>query len=308
MVFRISAVFHIKYVDKILDVFFEKTPHAELAKRSVLLAVWTSVFLVAIKAISFWLTKSISMQASLNDSFLDTLTSFAAYHALKFSTVKYDEGHNFGHEKVEGLVALLQCLIITFSGCMIFKETFEQFIEPTPVANTTVGVAVMVISCLSVYQLIYFQLYTARKTDSMIVKGDSLHYLSDFLMNLCVMLSLILSRYFVYVDAICGVLVGAYVLYNALLIMKNALNDLMDESLPAQIQKQIRAAIMSVHGIDSIKILRTRSAGMKKYVEARVTVGGKVSFKKADEITCAAEAEIKKLFENVDVIIKAEAK
>lgn len=291
-----------------LDMFFAKTSHTELAKTSVLLAVWTSIFLVFIKAISFWITKSISMQASLNDSLLDALTSFAAFHALKFSTVKFDANHNFGHEKVEGLVALGQCLIVTFSGCMIFKETFEQFANPIPVSNTSIGIIVMIVSCLSVYQLIYFQIYTARKTDSMIVKGDSLHYLSDFLMNLCVMLSLILSKYFIYVDAICGGIVGGYVLYNAILIMKNALNDLMDESLPEKTQKEIRDVIMSVEGVDSIKVLRTRSAGMKKYVEVRIIIVKKISFEKADEITRIAEGAVGKLFENVDVIIKAESK
>ncbi len=164
----------------------------------------------------------------------------------------------------------------------------------------------MIISCVAVYQLVYFQKYVAFKTESMIVVGDSLHYLSDFFMNICVILSLLLSKYFIYVDVVCGVSVGLYVFYNAFIIMKNALRDLMDGSLPKETQKIIEGAILSVNGIKKIKILRTRSAGMKKYVESRVVVDSDISIKKANQITIQAEEKIKKIFENADVIIKPE--
>lgn len=299
-------MFRIKAIDNILNIYFKKSSHSELARCSILLAVWTSIFLVVIKATAWLLTKSISMQASLNDSCLDALTSFVVYHALKFSSVKYDNTHNFGHEKVEGIVAIFQCLIVTYSGFVICREAFELLFEPKPILNTTIGISVMIVSCIAVYQLIYFQKYVALKTDSIIVKGDSLHYVSDFFMNICVMISLILSKYFLYVDVVCGVTVGAYVLYNALLIMKNALNDLMDEALPINTQKKIIKTIISVPGIEEIKVLRTRSAGMKKYVEARILIDKKLSFPEVSEITQHAENEIKKIFNNVDVIIKAE--
>jgi ferrous-iron efflux pump FieF len=172
--------------------------------------------------------------------------------------------------------------------------------------NTGVGIAVMVISCVAVYKLIYFQKYVASRTESMIVRGDSLHYLSDFFMNLCVIASLILSKFFVYVDVVCGLTVGCFVLYNAVKIFRGALSDLMDESLSESLQNKIQKAISNVEGVKSVKILRTRSAGMKKYVESRIIVSDDMAMRDADQVTKNAEAEIKKLFENVDVIVKAE--
>ncbi len=297
--------FDIKALNKVLDIYFNKYSQTELAKSSILLAVGTSIFLVILKGIAWLATSSISMQASVNDSCLDALTSFAAYHALKFSSIKYDVGHNFGHEKVEGIVAIFQCLIIMYSGFIICREAYEIFLNPRHVANTAIGVAVMIVSCIAIYQLIYFQRYVSAKTESMIVMGDSLHYLSDFFMNICIMISLLLSKYFVYVDVVCGLTVGIYVFYNAFIIMKNALRDLMDEALPRKVQEKITKAILSVEGVKDIKILRTRSAGMKKYVESRIIVEN-IEMNKADKITKTAEEEVKKIFENVDVIIKAE--
>jgi ferrous-iron efflux pump FieF len=277
-----------------------------LAQTSVIFAVAVSIFLVIIKVVAWFMTDSVSLLASVNDSCLDALSSFIAFHALRFSSVRYDEVHNFGHEKVEGIVAIFQCLVVMYSGFMIFRDSYEIFVNPKPMENTGIGVVVMVVSCIAVYKLLYFQRYVARKTESMIVKGDSLHYLSDFFMNLCVIGSLLLTRFFVYVDVVCGLTVGCFVLYSAVKIFRNALSDLMDESLSSGIRAQIEETIIAVRGVKSIKILRTRSAGMKKYIESRIIVDGDISLRDADAVTKIAEIEVKKLFEDADVIIKAE--
>jgi ferrous-iron efflux pump FieF len=289
-----------------LDLYFKGVSHFDLAKKAVVFGVLTSIFLILIKLGAWLITDSISMGASMTDSVLDALTSFLGYHALLFSSVSLDKEHNFGHEKVEGLMALFQCLLVIYSGLMIFKEAWEVISDPKPLVNTGVGIAVMAVSCIAVYKLVYFQKYVARKTDSVLVRGDSLHYLSDFLMNICIILSLICSRFFVYIDVVCGVAVGGYVLYSAFLILKNAVVDLMDEALPQKMQNDILRTLKSVDGVTDVKILRTRSAGMKKYIESRISVSSKLSFSEADAVAGQVELLLRGMFEKVDVIVKAE--
>jgi ferrous-iron efflux pump FieF len=298
--------FQIGVLDSALDKCFKNYSNTELAKKSVILGVITSVFLVVLKLIAWFITDSISMRASMNDSILDALTSFLAYHAIRFSSVSFDKGHNYGHEKVEGLMALFQSLLVIYSVAMIFVEAYEAFVDPKPILNSRVGIIVMIISCCAVYQLVYFQKYVAQKAGSAIVKGDCLHYLSDFLVNICIITSLMVATYFPYIDLLCGTTVGCYVLYSAYLILKSAIMDLMDEALSEEIQVKIRDKIKSVDGVEEIKILKTRSAGMKKYVESRVAVNGTVALIQADMIAQAIENEVREMFENVDVIIKAE--
>ena len=299
-------MFNIKFVDKTLDRCFSKSDSISLAKLSVSLGVMTSIFLVVIKLIAWYVTDSISLRASMTDSLLDALVSFLVYHALKYSDVKFDDDHNFGHEKVEGVVSIFQCLIIFYSGTMILHEAYEVWSDPKPIQNTMVGVAIMLVSTVAVYQLIYFQKYVARKTNSVLVKGDSLHYLSDFCMNLAVIGSLLLSNFFAYVDIIFGAIVGGYVLYSAYQVLKNALVDLMDEALPKKVRNEIKREINTVPEVREIKVLRTRSAGMKKHIEAIIEVDQNVSLKVADNITKNVEKKLSKLFEKVDILIKAE--
>lgn len=296
----------INLIDRTLDSYFTNYSRAELAKRSVLLAVATSIFLVLIKIVAWLLTDSISMQASVNDSFLDALSSFIAYHALRYSSIKFDDRHNFGHEKIEGVFAIFQCLLIAYSGYITCHETYEFLINPKPIENTSVGIFVMAISCVAVYQLVYFQNYVITKTGSFVIKGDSLHYISDFFMNICVMISIFLSKYFAYVDVVCGLTVGAYVFYSVFLILRSALLDLMDEALPANVRDKIEKAIIEIDGVESVKILKTRSAGMKKYVESRIIVSKRISLEEACGIADAAENAVKRMFDDAEVIIKPE--
>lgn len=299
-------MFNVGLINRLLDTIFRRTSHDELAQKSIAFAVFTSLFLVLIKFVAWIMTNSLSMQASMMDSILDALASFLAYHAAVFATSNYDENHNFGHEKVEGVVAFLQCLLVIYSGIVICKEAYEMFVDPKPVTNSMLGIAVMIVSCVAVYLLVYFQLYATKKTESILVKGDSLHYLSDLLMNIGIIASLVLSQFCIYIDAICGVAVGAYVLYSAMIIIRNALIDLMDEALPKEVQRKIRAIIVGVDGVKEIKLLRTRSAGMKKYIEARVRVDENLSLKDADKIALNVENSLAVINEKIDAFIKAE--
>ena len=298
--------FRVKLIDDVLDLYFKNCTHSDLAKKSVVLGVFTSLFLIILKFVAWMITDSLSMRASMSDSVLDALSSFLAYHALIFSSTSFDREHNFGHEKVEGMMALFQCLFVVYSGIMIFVEAYESFHDPKPVINGEIGIAIMVISCLAVYQLIYFQKYAAFRTESLLIRGETLHYLSDFLVNICIMISLMASKFFTYVDVICGVTVGGYVLYSAVLILKNAVVDLMDESLPQKIREEISRTIKSVNGVKEIRVLRTRSAGMKKYIEARVKVDSDISLLNANNITHEVESKLCRMYEKVDAIIKAE--
>lgn len=148
----------------------------------------------------------------------------------------------------------------------------------------------------------------ARKTSSVLVKGDSLHYLSDFCMNLAVIGSLILSNFFAYVDIIFGSVVGIYVLCSAFQVLRNALRDLMDEALPKDARNKIMKEISSVSEVKEVKVLRTRSAGMKKHIQAVIEVDDGITLVQADAITKNVEKKLSKLFAKVDILIKAEPK
>ena len=80
----------------------------------------------------------------------------------------------------------------------------------------------------------------------------------------------------------------------------------MDEALPINVQNKIEKTIMNVDGVKGIKILKTRSAGMKKHIESRIIVSNRISAKEACGIANTVEHVVANLFDNANVIIKPE--
>ena len=82
----------------------------------------------------------------------------------------------------------------------------------------------------------------------------------------------------------------------------------MDEALPLAAREKIENTIKSVQGVQKISVLRTRSAGMKKYVEAIIVVDSKLSIEEANNICENTELALKKLWDKVDTFVKAQPK
>jgi len=80
----------------------------------------------------------------------------------------------------------------------------------------------------------------------------------------------------------------------------------MDEALPKSIRSKIEKEILAVSEVKEIKVLRTRSAGMKRHVEAIIGVDRDMSLEKADDVTKNVEKKVSKLFAKADILIKAE--
>ena len=100
----------IKLFNGILDSRFKGYPHAKLAKYSVLLAVATSIFLVLIKIMAWMVTNSISLQASMNDSFLDAFSSFVAKAYAASVLLAREKLDSFKCDGVKNDEALLETL------------------------------------------------------------------------------------------------------------------------------------------------------------------------------------------------------
>lgn len=293
--------------DKFFDVLFKRFyPNAtakEFSKIPVVAAVFTSAVLFVLKIIASFLTKSITLEASTIDSFIDTVASLFAFLAIGYSFKEADEDHGFGHGKIEGLTALGQMFFVLFACYNIFHEAWEGFVDPKPIEHQFIGVFVMVVSSLLVYILVSLQKYSVHKTKSVIVSSDSLHYSADLLMNIGVLVSLILANYVKYLDSIVGLLVCVYVLVSAIKICNHSLRDLMDRELPEKYKNRILEKIKANPNVLKIIRLRTRSSGTKRIVYADILIDKNIPFVEVYEITECIAKDVRTLFVNSEVLI-----
>ncbi|WP_107687794.1 cation diffusion facilitator family transporter [Neisseria wadsworthii] len=276
-----------------------------LLKRATTASVCTALFLVIIKAAAWIADGSVSVLASMVDSLTDSAASIINLIAVRFSLKPADEDHQFGHGKAEGLSAMVQAAFIGGSSVFLILNAIDRMVTPQPLEHTGWGIAVMVVSIICTLTLMNFQKKVLKQVQSGAVEADHLHYVTDLLTNGAAILALILATFgWLWVDVAVGLIIAAWVMKSAWSIAADAFNVLMDKALPTETVEQIRAAALSVEGVEGVHDVRTREAGGRKFVDMHLDLDGNITLKEAHDIGLQAADKVKALFDGAaDVVV-----
>ncbi|MDJ0686303.1 MAG: cation diffusion facilitator family transporter [Alphaproteobacteria bacterium] len=276
-----------------------------LARRATFAAVGVACFLLALKIAAWIVTGSVSILASLLDSLLDAFASIVTLIAVRRATAPPTSEFRYGHGKAEPLAALAQSAFIAGSAVLLIIQAGERFINPRPVAETTIGIAVMVVSILATLGLVAYQGYVIRKSDSVAIKADSLHYKGDLLANIGVIAALLLVAHggFELADPIFGLAIALFILWNARGVATEALGMLMDRELPDAERARIAEVARSYKEVIKMQDLRTRRSGPYRFIQMHIEVDGQMSLTRAHAIADAIELQIMEEFPGSEVIV-----
>lgn len=268
-------------------------------------SVAVAIVLIIIKIMAYLLTGSVAILSSLIDSFLDFLASGINLFAVRHSLVPADHEHRYGHGKAEAIAGLAQSAFIVGSALFLIFEAINRFSHQQVLENGMVGIGVMLITIALTGLLVKFQRYVVKKTGSIAITADSLHYAGDLLLNLSVIVALILSIYLDWqiADPIFALMIALYILRSAWVIGKQSLAQLMDQELPDEVREEIKAIALQHPEVLNLHELRTRSSGRQYFFQLHLEMDGELKLKEAHQIANAVEIEICKAFPNAEVII-----
>ena len=163
----------------------------------------------------------------------------------------------------------------------------------------------MVISIIATLLLVIFQRYVIRKTGSVAISADSLHYASDFLFNFSVILALVLSYYFdmQQADPAIAIIIALCIIYSAWKIAASSMDQLMDRELPDEDRERIRQIALSHDNVLDVHGLRSRSSGPDIFIQLHLEMDRKLVLEKAHRVADDVEKSICAAYPNADVII-----
>ncbi len=267
-------------------------------------SVATALLLVSLKLGAWLMTGSVSILASMMDSLMDTAASALNLVAVRYSLVPPDEEHRFGHGKAEPLAGLAQAAFIGGSAVFLILHAVERLRFPRVLEDLGVGVAVMVVSIVLTALLLRIQRRAIQQTQSTAIRADALHYATDLLTNLSVIVALLLSNHgWVWADSAMAIGVAAYIFYSAGRIGYEAVQHLMDRELGAEIEEEILTIARREPEVRGIHDLRTRQSGQMKFVQLHLELDGGLSLESAHAIADRIEREIAALLPDAEVII-----
>jgi len=279
--------------------------HKMLMTLATYSAVGVAAILIGAKFFAWLQTDSLSLQASLIDSLLDIVASainvFVVRHALKPA----DKEHRFGHGKAEALGGLGQSTFIAGSAVWLMIEAVYRLVHPQPLQEGLTGTLIMILAIVLTFGLVNFQRYVIKKTRSLAISADSLHYLSDLFMNVGVLISLNLSLFlgWVYLDVLVGMGIAVYILYTSWEIGRRSLDVLMDRELADTAREQIMEIALQHPHVWGVHDLRTRSTGLQDFIQMHLDMDETLSLLEAHNIGNDVEAAIQREFPHAEIII-----
>lgn len=283
----------------------DRARRAMLTRRAAYASVSAASVLIVAKAGAWLATDSVAVLSSLLDSLLDGLASLVTLVAVRHAQEPKDSDHRYGHGKAEPLGALAQSGFVLASAVLLAIEALGSLLDPKPPSQPPVGIAVMVLSIVVTLMLLAYQRSVIRRTQSVAVQGDALHYTGDLLANLGVIAALVVGGMFgvAWVDPLFALLVAAILLHSAWTIGGTTLDMLMDREWPDEEREALVSLVMEQPGVLGLHDLRTRMAGPDRFAQMHLDLDGSLTLREAHAIADGVEKAVIKAFPGTDVIV-----
>ena len=278
---------------------------AQLTARAALASTAMAVMLIALKAYAAVRTSSMAMLGSLADSGLDLVASLIVLLAVRIAAQPADYEHRFGHGKAEALASLVQVILISFSALFIGFRSIQRLISGAQTGEAELGIGVSVIALVLTMVLISYQRSVVKRTGSLAIGTDRLHYSSDLLLNGSVIAALALDQLvgLTGADAVFGLIIAAWLLWGAWRSSSQALNQLMDREWPDDLRESFLAAAKEYPELAGLHDLRTRTSGTHNFAQFHVWVPAEWTVQEAHDRLDAVEEELQQRFPNTEILI-----
>lgn len=267
-------------------------------------SVTTAVILIAGKLAAALMTGSVSVLASLVDSMMDAAASIINLLAVHYALQPPDHDHRFGHGKAEPLAGLAQAAFITGSAVFLILHAVDRLVHPQPLQGALVGIGVLVFSMVATGALLLFQHYVIRRTQSMAIRADALHYATDLLTNGATIVALgLVMLGWPLMDPIFAIGIALYILYSAGRIGHESIQLLMDRELSPEVHSRIKAIVCGHPLVLGVHDVRTRSSGQTYFIQLHLMLDDQMPLVEAHRVADDVEAAILAVFPNADVLI-----
>jgi ferrous-iron efflux pump FieF len=181
----------------------------------------------------------------------------------------------------------------------------QRLLAGAETAEAELGITVSVVAMILTAVLITYQRHVVRRTGSVAIGTDRLHYSSDLFLNGSVIVALALDQFagLVGADAVFGLLIALWLLWGAVTASSHALDQLMDKEWPDELRARFLAAAKEYPELSGLHDLRTRSSGTHHFAQFHVWVPAHWTVRQAHDRLDRIEEELQQRFPGTEILI-----
>jgi cation diffusion facilitator family transporter len=277
--------------------------HAHTVKtRVAAISIFASAGMAAAKFIVGILIGSLALVSEALHSSVDVVATIITWMVVRVSDQPADEEHHYGHGKFESVSALGVIAILYVLAGGILVESYSRLREGAPPPSISAIPFVVLLIDIAVNFWRARALHrTARETRSQALAADALHFASDVLGSIAVIIGLALAGLgFWWGDSAAAIAVAIMIAALGLRMARSTVETLLDRA-PEGAAEKARQAIEQVAGVVDVERLRVRMVGSTHFVDAIVKVPRTYPIDRVDEIKQKAQTAVRAALGDADV-------
>lgn len=227
------------------------------------------------KIIAWKLTGSDAVFSDAMESIVNVISAFMGLYSLYLAAKPKDEGHPYGHGKVEFVTSGIEGALIAIAGVMIIYEGINSLVVGKTLNKLDWGIAIIAATAVVNYLLGYISIRKGEQENSLVLISSGKHLQSDTVTTLGVVISLIVVYFtrLYWLDSVVALLFGFYIIYIGYKIVRKSLSGIMDEQDPELLREIIkvleenrRTEWIDVHN------LKIQQFGASLHIDAHITL------------------------------------
>ena len=255
--------------------------------RTTAIGIGISLVLVLVKFISGYVGHSYALIADASETSADVLSSFLLWVGLRISMKPADSQHPYGHGKAEPLAAIVISLFLLITAGWIAWHAVEFIRTPHQIPRRfTLGILLIVI--LIKEGMFRYVLKVGKEINSQAVKADAYHHRSDAITSIAafagILIAILLGKGYEAADDWAALGASLIIVYNAIHLLRPALDEVMDAAPSGEIVKKIRQVAANIPGVDLVEKCYVRKMGFDYYVDLHIQVNPNLTVAQGHDI------------------------
>lgn len=269
----------------------------DIQKRLVALSVITSVVLMLVKFVAYFLTDSNAIFTDAAESIVNVVASSFAFYSIYLSSRPKDENHPYGHGKVEFFSVFVEGGLIFIAGLVILVKSCYSLFVPNQISHLNEGLWLILFTGLVNYGIGFYLVKRGRSLQSMVLEADGKHLQMDAYSTFGLLLGLMIMKItqLPWMDNVISIIMGLFILLNGYKLLRKSIGGLMDES-DAEIVEEVVAVLNKFRKPDWIDIhnLRIQRYGNELHIDCHITLPNYYSLNEVHEHLHAVDILINK--------------
>jgi cation diffusion facilitator family transporter len=279
-------------------------------ERYAWLSVAAALATIGLKMLAWWLTGSVGLLSDALESLVNLAAAVLALSMLRLAAAPPDENHPYGFSKAEYFAAGIEGALIVLAAAGIFAAAIPRLIEPEPLDAPVLGLALTVAASAINFAVALVLIRVGRRHHSITLEADGRHLMTDVWTSAGVVagVALVFVTGWLRLDPLVALAVALHIIWIGVGLVRRSWRGLLDAAIPAEDTGEISklfAEYSKRYGV-AFHALRTRQAGMRRFISFHVLVPDAWTVAHAHRLSEELEERIRSLVPNASIFTHIE--